>query len=64
MSKTKEPDWRTLPRKDPADKRDQRIEVRVSAIELATLTRKAEIAGVTLSEYLRNRGLGKKNSAS
>jgi predicted HicB family RNase H-like nuclease len=61
--KATKPDWRTLPRKEADKKRDQRIEVRISAKELARLIELAGESSVSLSQYVRNRALGKKLSS-
>jgi predicted DNA binding CopG/RHH family protein len=61
--KATKPDWRTLPRKAPDERRDERIEVRISTKELSRLIGLASESGVSLSQYVRNRALGKKLSS-
>jgi predicted HicB family RNase H-like nuclease len=61
--KATKPDWRTLPRKDPDERRGQRFDIRVSAKELAKMIELADAAGVSLTQYVRNRALGKKLSS-
>lgn len=47
------------PRKDPADRRSKTHGLRLSPNEKAELEERAERAGLSLSEYIRRRALGK-----
>ena len=47
------------PRKDPADRRSKTHGLRLSPNEKAELEGRAERAGLSLSEYIRRRALGK-----
>jgi predicted HicB family RNase H-like nuclease len=48
------------PRKDPADRRSHTHGLRLSPTEKAELEERAERAGLSMSEYIRRRALGKR----